>query len=552
MKTLNYVILGGILLLSHIAFGQGQINVQNGNINHYYQDFLVPGHGFALKVERSFNSKSGYLGMFGHKWGSNFDIDFEVTPEGTVEITEFGGGFKTTFTPQKYTKANIEKFVNDLWEKIPGTSKTPELKKSLLTDAKLRHKVATERKFVQEIAVGTPLFANDRGPEELKKAKTKAGEILWTRSFADGRQEIFNAKGLLVKMQDPNKNFVRLEYNAKNQLVKVVDTTGRRIALEYNTQGLVSEITSPLGQKCLYKYTKAKDLEYAKNAKGYEFHHKYNNKHHMTEVLYPTGQKEAMNYDAEDRIISHQGPEDILTTYRYDTKGKPEQFFDVVVSKEIGKKPNMVTTVDKYSYEFGTRNNGSQFTKKIVTVLDGVKTDTEYSECCGKPLSINREGKITRFEYLDNGLLKKKVSPSGEMVVLTYENKFNKVSKVTRTMPQQKKPDVTDYKYDAKGNLAFAKNDVRKISVQLFYDTKGRIRKLVDQSGKKIAFEYNELGKPTKITQEGIGSIMVSYNAAGVITNVKSTAGRKIAVEVTSAFQSLLDVIRPAGVSLNI
>ena len=42
------------------AYAQGRINVQNGNINHYYIDIQVPGHGYPLKLERSFNSKSTF------------------------------------------------------------------------------------------------------------------------------------------------------------------------------------------------------------------------------------------------------------------------------------------------------------------------------------------------------------------------------------------------------------------------------------------------------------------------------------------------------------
>jgi hypothetical protein len=43
----------------------------------------------------------------------------------------------------------------------------------------------------------------------------------------------------------------------------------------------------------------------------------------------------------------------------------------------------------------------------------------------------------------------------------------------------------------------------------------------------------------------------VEYTVTGEIKRVDSTAGRKIALQVTSAFQNLLDIIRPAGVSLS-
>ena len=551
-------ILKGLLITYVISIGyvsaQGGVNVQNGNINLYFKDFSVPGHGYNLELERSFNSKSNFYGMFGHKWGSNFNTLFTLTPEGTVEITEYGGGFKTTFAPEKYSQSDVTAFINAIYDKVPAASKSETLKNSLKSDVEFRHKLALEYKVTKPIGFGTKLFANDRGPEVLEKIKSKTGVTQWMRTFADGKKEFFSERGLLIRKEDPNKNFLNLEYDPQGRLAKVTDLSGRQITFTYTAKGLVESVTNPLGKKCTYKYDKEGNLIYAKNAREFEFHHQYNPAHHMTEVSYPaSNQKEMMKYDAEDRLTYHEGPEDIISTYQYDTKGNPDKFFNVLITKEVGKKPNHVTTVDKYEYEFGERDNGTSYTAKIVTVLDGVRTETAYNACCGKPLSIAQDGKITKFEYYANGLLKNKISPSGEKVELSYENTFNKVSKVIQSNSSLKQAsDITEFKYDANGNLSYAFNKTKKISVQLFYDTKGRIKQLQDQNKRKIFFDYNELGKPTKISLEGTGSIVVSYNAGGEITNVKSTAGRQIAVDVTAAFQSLLDIIRPAGVSLNI
>ena len=47
-----------------------------------------------------------------------------------------------------------------------------------------------------------------------------------------------------------------------------------------------------------------------------------------------------------------------------------------------------------------------------------------------------------------------------------------------------------------------------------------------------------------------VGKINVTYDNYGNIERVKSSAGPQIAAQVTSAFQSLLGIIRPAGVTL--
>lgn len=556
MKLLSKIGLGilfiYIISVSH-AFGQGQINVQNGNINHFYQDFLIPGHGYALTLERSFNSLSRYNGKFGRKWGSNFDIDFNITPEGTVEITEFGGGFKTTFSREGYSQQDVERFIEKVYLALPPASRTEKIRQSLKKDIKLRHKLASDYKVSLVVSEGAKLFANDRGPETLEKIKKERADApQWVRTFSDGKKEFFNTQGWLVRREDTNRNFLKLDYDSNGNLTKVTDTAGRQINFTYYPNKKIAAVTTPTGKQCLFKYDKEGRLISAKNARGYEFKHEYDSNHQMTKVSYPNGLAESMKYNAEGKVTYHEGPEDIRTRYSYDTQGDPNRFFFVTVTKEIGKKPNHITTVDKYEYEFGLRENGTLYTHKLASVLEGVRTETIYTPCCGKPVSINQNGKVTRFDYMPNGALKKKMSPDGTTVSLTYDEKFSKVAKVETSGPKLKRTEITEYKYDQKGNLAFATNKSKKIAIQLVYDTKGRIQKLVDQGGKTIQFNYNELGKPTKISLEGIGSIVVSYNAAGEITDVQSTGGRKIAGEVTNAFQTLLDIIRPAGVSLNI
>jgi hypothetical protein len=48
-----------------------------------------------------------------------------------------------------------------------------------------------------------------------------------------------------------------------------------------------------------------------------------------------------------------------------------------------------------------------------------------------------------------------------------------------------------------------------------------------------------------------VGSINVSYTNSGEIKKVESAAGRRVAVQVTSAIQNLVDIIKPAGVNLS-
>ena len=68
-----------------------------------------------------------------------------------------------------------------------------------------------------------------------------------------------------------------------------------------------------------------------------------------------------------------------------------------------------------------------------------------------------------------------------------------------------------------------------------------------------LEFTYNNQGKPIEIAMGGVGKINVEYDNYGEIKSVKrSKQGHRMALRVTQAFRALLDIVKPAGVNLNI
>ena len=210
---------------------------------------------------------------------------------------------------------------------------------------------------------------------------------------------------------------------------------------------------------------------------------------------------------------------------------------------------------NRYEYEIGVRADGSRYTRRLATTVNGVTTETIYSERHTLPVKITQGKTVTTFDYNDKGLLKKKASTNGEFVELSYHKKFNKITKVVN------KKGWTDFAYNKKGQLRKAVNS-DGMSVLLVHDIKGRIKRMVAQTkakgGKKskgqrtLDFEYNSLNKPIEIRMKNVGKINVDYNNNGGIKRVESKAGPKMAPQVLQAFQSLRDIVRPAGVSLSI
>jgi YD repeat-containing protein len=121
------------------------------------------------------------------------------------------------------------------------------------------------------------------------------------------------------------------------------------------------------------------------------------------------------------------------------------------------------------SMRLKTKPDGQRYTYRIKTVINGVNTETIYSECCSLPIKIARGKHVTNFEYNEDGLLTKKTSTRGDFVQIEYEQAPQERSHKVRN-----NQGVTKFKYDKKGNLVKAVNKA-KGRESLSMTTKGKL-----------------------------------------------------------------------------
>jgi YD repeat-containing protein len=239
----------------------------------------------------------------------------------------------------------------------------------------------------------------------------------------------------------------------------------------------------------------------------------------------------------------------------------------------------------RFWYEFRKRADGSRYNHRAVTYINRTVTESFFTECCGTPIEIaqwgltvaeaganskglawtNPRGEVrrTKFSYNPDGLLAKKVSADGIETRLSYDPKLKKVSKVSVGAKSY------TYTYDPKGNLRTASDQAAKRELTLNYSAEGRITKIQDvinEAGKlrkkDVLFSYDKAGRPSVVKEVraggGGGMIKMTYNARGEVTGVLNAQGRNLASEkdlesareVALTFQSLLEIVQPAGVTL--
>ncbi|OFZ79169.1 MAG: hypothetical protein A2583_00565 [Bdellovibrionales bacterium RIFOXYD1_FULL_53_11] len=557
MKSWKGFVRGVIVLLAFVVMvpvAGANVSLKNGNFFLNFIDIIYPG-GFEPKIERAYNSMTPYKGIFGNNWGSEYEVFLNVSADGSVVVHEYGGGAENRFTPAQFNAQELDKAVDSLAavaqkSGVAGSaSQLAAYKQKLKGDATFRNdeweKFRSQGRIKpRQLLVGTKLYSVKFNYQFITRFQDG-----YVRQFDNGRIEKFNDSGKIARISDKNNNFIDFTYGKDGKLQKVVDNFNRKIFFTFNTQGLVAKIQGENGKEASYKYNALKQLVYSKDVDNNVYTYSYDKIDNLTQIGYADKTTENITYYGPEKgymVKKDKARDGTVTDYTYEKHGPGVSSVALDVKGPDGK----TISSSKYEYHIKTRADGDEWTQKLVSVLDGEKTETVYSESNGLPLSIKKGGEETTFQYDAKGHVTRKASPL-EVTELAYDDKAGKVSKVVIYAPGAKaQAKWSQFQYDAKGNLQFAKNSAGS-AVKLFYDANGRIKSLVDQNKRRIDFKYNEHSKPVEISDPSLGTIKVSYTNSGEIKKVESASGRKVALQVTSAFQNLLDIIQPAGVSLS-
>jgi YD repeat-containing protein len=217
-----------------------------------------------------------------------------------------------------------------------------------------------------------------------------------------------------------------------------------------------------------------------------------------------------------------------------------------VVCRITDRRAHVVSNgVYRYQFKPSEIPGGNLVIIRLASVVDNEEQATTF-DSRGRRLSITDGFATTRFAYDDAGRVTRKQTP-GEVTLYTWDATSGNITSVDESSAHRRQ------------KLTYTWTDGRKLTravssdghdIRLTYDAKGRISSLTD-NGHQMTFTYNDRDKPVVILVADVGMITVTYDDAGEISKVDSTTGRTVALKVTSMFQELLDILRPAGVGIN-
>jgi YD repeat-containing protein len=570
MRTFKFAAVA-LMLSAGLTSSRAEVSLKNGNFFTGAKDIILPG-GFEPTIERVYNSKTAFKGIFGNGWGNEYEVYLEVGGDGGVVVHEYGGGAENRFDSPAMTAEELGQAADQIVAAaksqgdVTGDQGLADYRAKLLGDASFRltewHKYI-DKKVLQprSLPVGTVLTSNRFSYQTVIVLRTG-----YQRKLDNGRTELFGKDGKLRQVLNKSGNYLTFAYDVPGQIT-LRDDLGRSIVLFKNERGLVTRIEANDGKTCSYRYNDRDELIFARDTDGADGIYEYDSggRHNLTKMKYTSGMSQEIVYypfDQFENVKSVLDKDGSLTEYTYLVDKADKHHYTVLVKvngepDKAGKRGTISTS--SYEYTNLNKSTGEEYTAKMVTIIDGDRTATTY-DLAGLPTMIEHGGETTSFAYDSKGHVTKKTTTT-EISNLTYDDACSKVATVKITSrPAGKVTADGHFVYDDKCNLTAATSLQKSIKMQ--YDAKGRITEVDADSGERIAFEYNASSKPTKISvlehkaKDGkivqLQYITVLYRDDGEIQKVDAVPpGREAAFAVTSTFQELLDIIRPAGVNLS-
>lgn len=520
------------------------VDMENANFSETWTDIELQSGGFNLKVERTYNSRTLFNGMFGFGWCSNFETSLTILPEKRIKRSECGAGQEVIYTTKSYNVTDVDEAVNKIIAAVKKGSKNSEdeihkLREELRNNVDRREAEAKIYGIKTEIKSGAVFYAEEESTDKIVLRKN-----FYERTLSDGTIQKFNLQGRLISLADQNDNYVNFEY--KNDRVSTISTnTGSKLSFSYNAHNKVESIKGPKGFDVSYQYEKVNDLVYVKSKTG-SYKYAYDTLHNITLLQYPDGKKKTLRYNTDkDWVTSLTDRDGCEEKYDYAaSKTDPQNNYTSTVVKKCDGK---VVNQSKYEFWFKKRTSGEgKYLARLLTIINNSKTDITYHELFNRPTSITKDGKTTTYTYHSNSFLKSQKT-GDKLITYDYDWRFNAVSEITEGKHK------TKFEYNKNGVLISAKNTAGQV-IKLAYDSKDRIIGINDQARRLIKIEYDDiLNKPKLIERPGVGKIALTYKANGEVDDMKSTDNDPTAtVQVLGALNNLLEIVAPARVNLGI
>jgi RHS repeat-associated protein len=319
----------------------------------------------------------------------------------------------------------------------------------------------------------------------------------------------FNNWKYITEMTTPDGTTVYERDPNTNQLLSVTDPLLRKMSYTYDAKGRTTSVTDNAG-----------------NITRYEYEDTYSD---VTKITDAAGNITTMAYDAKGNLIELRTPNSELTTFTYNTIGKPVSVTDAMnntSTMEYDASGNLTRTTDPLG-------NASQME------YDGLNRLTKLTDAKGKETLYNydRMGRIqnvtdplnniTKYFYEIDGKLGAVIDAKNNDIRYNYDSS-GRLIKMTDQLDRAER-----YTYDTSDNLTSV-TDRKGQATTYTYNAMKRLTKATYNDGSYTEYSYDTIGRLTTITDSISGAISYTYSSSGCSTGTcGGGAADKVVKEVT-------------------
>jgi YD repeat-containing protein len=329
-----------LLLTSQTS--QALTNMRDASFSHSETDFTQTSLHEEFQVKRYYNSRSDRDGAIGYGWCLSLEKRLRTTASGKLALFECGTSDEIIY------KRNPERA--DQWLAENAASD------SLIT-----------------LPNGTLLRRTARGTVE------RYGE----------------SSGRFIGSTDSSGRALGLSYDREERLQTVTAENGAVLRFSYNGK----KISNVTGQLSIAYHYKGQDLKSTEINGRSRDQYNYDDLHNLTQIKKNSRNIASVEYDAkEDRIASMTGADGCRETYSYTPSKDPSDFHFTSEARRmcLGVKP--VTA--KFEFWFAkSLGKDARYLARMRVSSEHGSTEITFHPDLGRPLEMNRNGVITRFQY---------------------------------------------------------------------------------------------------------------------------------------------------------
>lgn len=557
------------------------VDLKSGNYAATWLDLAAANRVTQLQIQRHYNSRTRYSGLFGPCWCSNLETRIEVLPEGRIRLVECGAGEETLHAPAGFSPGQLEAVVDRIVARHQAAH--PAQPTAVLRTQLLRH---ADQRLAWARHVGLEMPEIPQGvvfaAERLAVETIAFDGQHYIRSRPDGSLQHFDGSGRLVLLTDRSDNWIRFD-REDGRLSAVVNRAGERLALVYEPgTPRVQLVIGPDRQLARYYYEDGK-LTSVTNAWGSTYHHAYDASARLIRTEYPDGTFIAIDHDPDQGTVSrftHRAIGSLICSeaYGYEAApaGTPAHAYRATVTQTCSDGTAQET---RFAFSFSRREDGRPVLQRVVREASrslnpggqpqeqpdqqpddasdradpgeqdehtplAIEYDILYHPVSGKPERIIRaSGDDLSYRYRPDGLLQAKIRPH-RSIVFDHDPDSHLVTRMRTEWIDGRdrvtRRDELRYAYNAQGQLIRASEAEGRV-VHLKYDEMGRIREMTTERGQRLQIAYGaDHGRPELLTLIGAGRVRVGYGPDGELQSARVEHGdATVLVRIATLFDTL-------------